>query len=96
MNTQADTESAQPLLSEDGDAGRISDSSENLGRDLEHIALSRAVLRKIDRTIIPLLFMTYMLQFMDKIILSSAAVFGLREDNVGSYLSFFVSIQILP
>lgn len=40
------------------------------------------VVKKIDRVIIPLLFVTYMLNFMDKTILSSAAVFGLREDNV--------------
>lgn len=46
--------------------------------------IAKRVLRKIDRTIIPLLFVTYMFNFMDKIILSSAAVFGLREDNVGS------------
>lgn len=45
--------------------------------------MAKAVLRKIDRTIIPLLFVTYMLNFMDKVILSSAAVFGLRDDTVG-------------
>ncbi|KAF5018831.1 hypothetical protein F66182_9195 [Fusarium sp. NRRL 66182] len=39
------------------------------------------VLAKIDRTVIPLLLITYMFNFMDKTILSSAAVFGLREDN---------------
>ncbi|KAI1025996.1 hypothetical protein LB505_004555 [Fusarium chuoi] len=39
------------------------------------------VLAKIDRAIIPLLFIIYMLNFMDKVILSSAAVFGLREDT---------------
>lgn len=44
--------------------------------------MAKRVLRKIDRTIIPLLFVTYMFNFMDKIILSSAAVFGLRDDNV--------------
>ncbi|OAA51922.1 Major facilitator superfamily domain, general substrate transporter [Metarhizium rileyi] len=43
--------------------------------------VAHRVLRKIDRAIIPLLFVTYMLNFMDKIILSSAAVFGLRHDN---------------
>jgi hypothetical protein len=43
---------------------------------------ARRVLKKIDRVIIPLLFVTYMLNFMDKTILSSAAVFGLRDDNV--------------
>ncbi|KAG6010376.1 hypothetical protein E4U21_006940 [Claviceps maximensis] len=42
---------------------------------------ARRVLKKIDRAIIPLLFLTYMLNFMDKTILSSAAVFGLRNDN---------------
>lgn len=47
-------------------------------------ALARRVLKKIDRAIIPLLFVTYMLNFMDKIILSSAAVFGLRKDTVRS------------
>lgn len=45
---------------------------------------ARKVLKKIDRVIIPLLFVTYMLNFMDKTVLSSAAVFGLRDDNVSS------------
>ncbi|KAL2847229.1 major facilitator superfamily domain-containing protein [Aspergillus pseudoustus] len=39
------------------------------------------VLCKVDRRLIPLLFTTYMLSFMDKTILSSAAVFGLIEDT---------------
>ncbi|KPM37824.1 hypothetical protein AK830_g8738 [Neonectria ditissima] len=50
------------------------------GGDTNTLAATR-VLRKIDRTIIPLLFVTYMLNFMDKTILSSAAVFGLRKDT---------------
>ena len=45
-------------------------------------AIAKQVVKKIDRVIMPLLFVTYMLNFMDKIILSSAAVFGLRDDNV--------------
>lgn len=44
--------------------------------------VAKRIVRKIDRVIMPLLFVTYMLNFMDKIILSSAAVFGLRDDNV--------------
>lgn len=44
------------------------------------------VLRKIDRRLIPLLFVTYMFNFMDKTILSSASVFGLREDAVSTDL----------
>ncbi|KAJ4152802.1 hypothetical protein LMH87_009322 [Akanthomyces muscarius] len=47
----------------------------------DEATVARRVLRKIDRAIIPLLFVTYMLNFMDKVILSSAAVFGLREDT---------------
>ncbi|KAK0727706.1 putative allantoate permease [Lasiosphaeria miniovina] len=43
--------------------------------------MTQGVLRKIDRRLIPLLFVTYMLNFMDKTILSSASVFGLPEDT---------------
>jgi hypothetical protein len=44
-------------------------------------AAARSVLRKIDYRIIPLLFITYNLNFMDKTILSSASVLGLSEDT---------------
>lgn len=44
-------------------------------------ATARKVLRKIDFWIIPLLFITYNLNFMDKTILSSASVFGLSKDT---------------
>ncbi len=44
--------------------------------------LAKRVLRKIDWRLIPLMFITYNLNFMDKTILSSASVFGLREDTV--------------
>ncbi|KAM5356604.1 hypothetical protein ACJ41O_003250 [Fusarium nematophilum] len=57
----------------------LGDSSQQ--DDIGDGSAAELVLRKIDRTLIPLLFVTYMLNFMDKIILSSAAVFGLREDN---------------
>ena len=45
-------------------------------------ALAKRVLRKIDWRLMPLMFVTYNLNFMDKTILSSASVFGLREDTV--------------
>jgi len=45
--------------------------------------LAKRALRKIDWRLIPLMFITYNLNFMDKTILSSASVFGLREDTVG-------------
>lgn len=49
-------------------------------------ALAKRVLRKIDRRLVPLLFTTYMLNFMDKTILSSASVFGLSQDTVRAAL----------
>ncbi|KAI0597096.1 major facilitator superfamily domain-containing protein [Biscogniauxia sp. FL1348] len=57
-------------------------------------ARARRIVRKIDRHIMPLLFLVYMFNFMDKTILSSAAVFGLREDNhlVGSNYSWVSSV----
>lgn len=36
---------------------------------------------KIDLHIIPLLLLTYVLQFMDKLAVSNGSVFGLQEDN---------------
>lgn len=44
-------------------------------------ATARRIIRKIDWHILPLLFITYVFNFMDKTILSSAAVFGLKDDN---------------
>lgn len=44
--------------------------------------MATRVLRKIDWRLIPLMFITYNLNFMDKTILSSASVFRLREDTV--------------
>lgn len=46
--------------------------------------MAKRVLKKIDYYIIPVLFITYMVNFMDKTILSSASVFGLRDDTVSS------------
>lgn len=46
------------------------------------VATAKRILRKIDMRLIPLLFVTYMLNFMDKTILSSASVFGLQDDTV--------------
>jgi len=55
-------------------------------------ALAKRVLRKIDWRLIPLMFITYNLNFMDKTILSSASVFGLREDTVCRFLNGLVCI----
>lgn len=57
-------------------------------------ALAKRVIRKIDMRILVMMFVTYNLNFMDKTILSSAAVFGLREDNhlAGTEYSWVSSI----
>ncbi|KAH8698966.1 allantoate permease [Talaromyces proteolyticus] len=44
-------------------------------------AVVRRTLRKVDWRLMPLMFVTYMLNFMDKTILSSASVFGLIDDT---------------
>ncbi|KAL4810687.1 major facilitator superfamily domain-containing protein [Aspergillus unguis] len=66
------------------------------GDDGDELVPSR-VLRKVDRRLIPLLFTTYMLSFMDKTILSSASVFGLIDDThlVGQQYSWVSSIFYL-
>lgn len=64
-------DSTTPLIASNPNANEQNDSASR-------------VLRKIDYRLIPLLFITYNLNFMDKITLSSAAVFGLREDTVVS------------
>ncbi|KAH7310768.1 allantoate permease [Stachybotrys elegans] len=48
--------------------------------------MEKRVVRKIDRFVIPILFVTYMFNFMDRTILSSASVFGLREDNASNLM----------
>ncbi|KAL2826884.1 major facilitator superfamily domain-containing protein [Aspergillus cavernicola] len=59
----------------------------------DHSIDPSTVVRKIDRRLIPLLFTTYMLSFMDKTILSSASVFGLIDDThlVGQQYSWVSS-----
>ncbi|KAF2753541.1 putative allantoate permease [Pseudovirgaria hyperparasitica] len=47
----------------------------------QQFALEKRTLRKIDLRLLPLMFITYNLNFMDKTILSSASVFGLRTDT---------------
>ena len=78
-----ENDASEPLLL-DHQQGMESSAQDISGREAASLdaAVARRVLKKIDRVIIPLLFVTYMLNFMDKIILSSAAVFGLPEDTV--------------
>lgn len=57
----------------------------------------KRVVRKIDRRLLPLLILTYGLQYYDKAMLSQAAIFGLRTDLelTGNRYSFSASIFYL-
>lgn len=68
------------VVSETG-AGQTTTTSTH-GDAVGDAAFAKRVLRKIDTRLVPLLFITYGLNFMDKTILSSASVFGLRNDTV--------------
>ncbi|PBK79473.1 MFS general substrate transporter [Armillaria gallica] len=56
--------------------------------------LARKVLRKIDWRLLPIMFITYNFNFIDKTILSSASVFGLKADThlVGQQYSWVSSV----
>lgn len=62
--------------------------------EIKNSSLGKKTLWKIDMRIIPLLFITYNFNFMDKTILSSAAVFGLEDSThlTGSDYSWVSSI----
>lgn len=45
-------------------------------------ALAKRVVRKLDWRLMPIMFITYNFNFIDKTILSSASVFGLKEGTV--------------
>lgn len=57
-------------------------------------ALARRVVRKIDWRLLPIMFITYNFNFIDKTILSSASVFGMTADThlVGEQYSWVSSI----
>ncbi|PGG96397.1 hypothetical protein AJ80_09833 [Polytolypa hystricis UAMH7299] len=58
----------------------------------------KRVVKKIDRRLLPILCITYALQYYDKAMLSQAAIFGLRDDlelSVGNRYSFSASIFYL-
>lgn len=63
-------------------------------QDALNSPFAKRVLRKIDFWIIPLLFVTYNFNFMDKTILSSASVFGLKTSTglEGSQYSWVSSV----
>lgn len=60
----------------------------------ETAELAKRVIRKIDLRILLLCFVTYNFNFMDKTVLSSAAVYGLTEDAV--CLSLSLLLRFIP
>ncbi|KAK6365543.1 hypothetical protein LTS17_011262 [Exophiala oligosperma] len=81
-------------LSETDVGAQAGPALEVLEHDASGKSLAKRVLRKIDWRLMPLMFVTYNLNFMDKTILSSASVFGLREDThlVGQEYSWVSSV----
>ncbi|KAK4447413.1 major facilitator superfamily domain-containing protein [Podospora aff. communis PSN243] len=58
----------------------------------------KKIRRRIDWKVLPILFLTYTLQYYDKAMISQAALFGLREDlglTVGNRYSWMASIFYL-
>lgn len=51
--------------------------------ELDPASIKRLV-RKIDRRILPILFFTFVFNFVDKIVLSSASVYGMTDDIVSA------------
>lgn len=60
----------------------------------ENAQLAKRVIRKIDLRTLLVCFVTCNFNFMDKTVLSSAAVYGLTEDAVCLSLSFF--LRLIP
>ncbi|KAI1385200.1 putative allantoate permease [Hypoxylon trugodes] len=80
---------SSPAMATTADTTQATNAHSTVDRDE-----ARRILRRVDWRIMPLLFLTYTFSFMDKTILSSAAVFGLREDThlKGSNYSWVSSI----
>ncbi|BFZ62070.1 Allantoate permease [Saitoella coloradoensis] len=70
------------ILKENGDEARQF-MGENFGEDGEEFddEFMKKLVRKIDFTIVPLLALTYFLQFLDKTTLSYTSVMGLQTDT---------------
>lgn len=67
------------------DTDKIRASEDGASIDIPGVVespVAKRVLRKIDLRLLPLLFITYNFNFMDKTILSSASVFGLKDSTV--------------
>lgn len=58
----------------------------------------KRVLRKIDYRIMPILFVTYMLQYLDKNSINFASVYGLQKGThlVGQDYSWLGMVSLLP
>lgn len=80
-----------------GSVSSLDDNYETFKRSQEvqyDAAEAKRVLRKIDLRIVPILFGTYLLQYLDKNSINFASVYGLKADNhlVGQDYSWLGSI----
>lgn len=76
-------------------ANEVADVKELTGVEALDVEVDlKKMTRKIDMRLLPLLFITYSIQFMDKVALSASSVFGIKEDNhlVGQDYSWVSSI----
>ncbi|EXJ92787.1 hypothetical protein A1O3_01339 [Capronia epimyces CBS 606.96] len=67
----------EPLTDHADEALRFVEKHEGFSYTVEE---DKAVLKKIDRHLMPLLFVSYLFQYMDKSIMAQSLVYGLRED----------------
>jgi hypothetical protein len=79
-----------PLLYESGESSEMAATEGSISA--ENADRIRRIVRKVDWRLIPILFFTYMLNFMDKTILSSASVFGLIDDTVSPALTKHINM----
>lgn len=99
-----DLPSHSPSLGPDDISPAASQLDENYelyknGRDVEYDAAEeKRVLRKIDYRVIPILFITYMLQYLDKNSINFSSVYGLQkgthlEGQDYSWLGMFIYLS---
>ncbi|KAI9332583.1 MFS transporter [Zopfochytrium polystomum] len=96
-DTAAKASDGASILASNDDSATVDDKLDEAEIFLRQHNLSPKLLRRIDMTVLPLLCVTYMLQYVDKQALSYAAVFDLFTDAHinGTQYSWFPSIFYL-
>ena len=66
-------------------SGKMETTDLSVDEQAKRVLDERRVVRKLDLILMPILMITLSLQYYDKAVLGSAAVFGILEDMVGSH-----------